>query len=209
MSYNPKIRTIQLVLRAHLDDGYVYEGTTRAFPNSIVEEEDSIFFVHIDCAVAALDNKEIRDLDDLYLNVLVERLRTLPLSQFDQKSGSVKDLIDLCKRRLALNIKAKNFTSNAYFLKKEEPEIPIIVVEEPMKKKDIHVVPNKEGGWDVQEAGNKTPLDHKPTKKEAVAAGRELAKVAQVELVIHNKDGKISDKDSYGNDPRNIKDKKH
>ena len=78
-----------------------------------------------------------------------------------------------------------------------------------MKKKDIHVVPNKNGGWDVQESGNKTPLDHKSTKKEAVAVGRELAKTAQVELVIHNKDGKISDKDSFGNDSKKVKDKKH
>ena len=37
----------------------------------------------------------------------------------------------------------------------------------------------------------------------------ELAKKLKVEHVIHNKDGKISDKDSYGNDPFPPKDKKN
>ncbi|MCB0511746.1 MAG: DUF2188 domain-containing protein, partial [Bacteroidetes bacterium] len=34
---------------------------------------------------------------------------------------------------------------------------------------------------------------------------REIAKNQQSELVIHNKEGKIREKDSFGNDPRNIK----
>ena len=38
------------------------------------------------------------------------------------------------------------------------------------------------------------------TKKEAVLAGREEAKARQVEHVIHGQDGKIRERNSYGND---------
>jgi len=41
-----------------------------------------------------------------------------------------------------------------------------------------------------------------------VDRAREIAKNQKTELVIHNRDGKISDKDSYGNDPFPPKDKK-
>jgi hypothetical protein len=47
------------------------------------------------------------------------------------------------------------------------------------------------------------------TKKEAVEVAREIARNNHSELVIHGKDGKIQDKDSYGNDPVPPKDKKH
>jgi len=42
------------------------------------------------------------------------------------------------------------------------------------------------------------------TKEEAVAAGRDAAQVAKVEHVIKNQDGRIGEKFSYGNDPRNV-----
>ncbi len=40
-----------------------------------------------------------------------------------------------------------------------------------------------------------------PTKEEAVAAGRELARQRSTEHVIHNQDGTISERSSYGGDP--------
>jgi hypothetical protein len=40
-----------------------------------------------------------------------------------------------------------------------------------------------------------------PTKNVAVAAGRDRAKWDQTEHVIHNQDGTISERNSYGNDP--------
>ena len=43
------------------------------------------------------------------------------------------------------------------------------------------------------------------TQKEAITIAREIAKNQQSELVIHRPDGRIRDKDSFGNDPRNIK----
>lgn len=42
------------------------------------------------------------------------------------------------------------------------------------------------------------------TKDEAIAAGREAAGKDSAEHVIRNQDGKISEKNSHGNDPRNI-----
>ena len=38
-------------------------------------------------------------------------------------------------------------------------------------------------------------------KEEAVAAGRGRAKQYKTEHVIHNQDGKIGERNSYGNDP--------
>jgi Uncharacterized protein conserved in bacteria (DUF2188) len=38
-------------------------------------------------------------------------------------------------------------------------------------------------------------------KEEAVAAARERAKSDKTEHVIHNQDGTISERNSYGNDP--------
>jgi hypothetical protein len=39
------------------------------------------------------------------------------------------------------------------------------------------------------------------TKEEAVAAGRETARARRTEHVIHNLDGTIAERNSYGNDP--------
>jgi len=69
-----------------------------------------------------------------------------------------------------------------------------------------HVVPNKDkGGWDVQRGGADRASGHFDTKQQAVDAGREISRNQQTEFRIHNKDGKISQTDSHGNDPRRIK----
>lgn len=70
---------------------------------------------------------------------------------------------------------------------------------EDKRKHFVHVTPNENGGWDNQQGGDK--LSHHRTKTEAEKAGKEEAKEAYTELKIHNKDGKISDSISYGNDP--------
>lgn len=71
-------------------------------------------------------------------------------------------------------------------------------------KKNQHVVPH-EKGWAVKGAGNEKNTKILPTQKEAINVAREIAKNQQSELVIHYKEGKIREKDSFGNDPRNIK----
>ncbi|HOY85068.1 MAG TPA: DUF2188 domain-containing protein [Candidatus Syntrophosphaera sp.] len=76
------------------------------------------------------------------------------------------------------------------------------------KPKTQHVVPNPNGGWDVKAGGAQRPTKHHERKQEAIDHGKEIAQNQKAELYIHNKDGKISDKRSYGNDPCPPKDKK-
>lgn len=70
--------------------------------------------------------------------------------------------------------------------------------------KNQHVTPQP-GGWGVKGAGNTRQTVIKPTQKEAIAAAKELAIKQKSEVVIHGEDGKIREKNSYGNDPREIK----
>lgn len=74
-----------------------------------------------------------------------------------------------------------------------------------MKKgKNQHVVKHPEG-WAVKGAGNKQATKVTPTQKAAIDAAREIAKNQGSELLIHGRNGKIREKDSHGNDPKNIK----
>ena len=68
-----------------------------------------------------------------------------------------------------------------------------------------HVVPAKQGGWNVKQGGGQRASGHFDTKVEAIAAGRESSRARESELKIHNLDGKIAQSDSHGPDPRNIK----
>lgn len=77
-----------------------------------------------------------------------------------------------------------------------------------MSKKRQHVVPT-EGGWGVVKEGSNRKTVITDTKKEAEEIGREIARNQKTELVIHGKDGKIQDSDSYGKDPNPPKDTKH
>lgn len=69
-----------------------------------------------------------------------------------------------------------------------------------MAGKNQHVVPHKDG-WAVKGAGNGRATSVHDTQQQAVNAAREIARNQQSELVIHRPDGRIRDKDSYGNDP--------
>lgn len=74
--------------------------------------------------------------------------------------------------------------------------------------KNIHVTPHQDG-WQVKGEGNSKATKVTPTQKEAINIAIPIAKNKQSEVVIHGKDGRIRDKDSYGNDPSSIKDKKN
>jgi hypothetical protein len=76
------------------------------------------------------------------------------------------------------------------------------------KGKNQHVIPT-EGGWGVKGEGNSKLTAKTATKAEAQQIAREIAINQQSELVIHGKDGKIQNKNSYGNDPFPPRDKKH
>ncbi|HEY9791948.1 MAG TPA: DUF2188 domain-containing protein [Candidatus Obscuribacterales bacterium] len=72
-----------------------------------------------------------------------------------------------------------------------------------MSKANVHVV-NKGGTWQVETEGNPTAGQGFATREEAIAAGKEKAKQNQVELLVHREDGTIGERDSYGNDPRDV-----
>ena len=75
-----------------------------------------------------------------------------------------------------------------------------------MAKKNQHVVPLG-NGWAVKGEGNSRYTVITETKKDALVVGRDIARNNKSELVIHGRDGKIQDRDSYGNDPNPPKDK--
>lgn len=71
--------------------------------------------------------------------------------------------------------------------------------------KNVHVVHHKDGNnWQVKYENDKTPLSMFDTKEEAIQNGREVAMQQKSELLIHRKDGEITEKHSYGNDPRSV-----
>lgn len=70
-----------------------------------------------------------------------------------------------------------------------------------MAKKNQHVVPT-EGGWAVKRAGSKRATKVFSTQREAIKAGRKIARGQGSELLIHGKDGRIREKNTYGKDPR-------
>lgn len=74
-------------------------------------------------------------------------------------------------------------------------------------KKNIHTVyDSKRKMWETKEEKTEKPLKSAHTKEQAMKNSVKAAKEREVEHVIHNKDGKISDKDSYGKDPNPPKD---
>jgi hypothetical protein len=77
-----------------------------------------------------------------------------------------------------------------------------------MTKKNQHVTTHPDGGWQIKGAGNEKATKIVPTQKEAIEIARTIAINNNSEVVIHGKDGKIRDSDSYGNDPKNMKDTK-
>ncbi len=76
------------------------------------------------------------------------------------------------------------------------------------KKKNQHVIPYG-SGWAVKGEGNKKVTKITKTQKEAIEIAKKIARNQGSEVVIHNKKGRIRDKDSYGNDPYPPKDRKH
>ena len=68
----------------------------------------------------------------------------------------------------------------------------------------VHTVPARGAGWTNKVSGGDRAVH--ATKKQAVLAGRVIARLLEVEHTIHRRDGVISAKNSYGNDPYPPKD---
>lgn len=71
--------------------------------------------------------------------------------------------------------------------------------------KSHHVVPNPTGGWDVKVSGGDKAIKHTDNKQSAIDAARVISQNQETELMIHNKNGQISHKDSHGHDTQNVK----
>ena len=68
------------------------------------------------------------------------------------------------------------------------------------KGKNQHVV-KRDNGWAVRGENNTRDTVVKATQSEAFEAAREIARNHGSEVLIHGRDGKIREKNSYGNDP--------
>lgn len=69
-----------------------------------------------------------------------------------------------------------------------------------MAKKNQHVVPSDDG-WAVRSAGSKRATKVFSTQKEAISAARDIARRQRSELLVHGRDGRIREKNTYGKDP--------
>jgi hypothetical protein len=74
-----------------------------------------------------------------------------------------------------------------------------------MAKKPKHPAvvtgPHPDGGWQNKVEGNHRASHVSATKAEAQAKGRAMAIDRRTEHKIQNKEGRITERNSYGNDP--------
>jgi hypothetical protein len=70
-----------------------------------------------------------------------------------------------------------------------------------MAKKGQHVVPSSSGGWSVRKAGSSKATKTYLTQQDAIDAATQIARNQKTELYVHGRDGRIRERNSYGNDP--------
>ena len=70
-------------------------------------------------------------------------------------------------------------------------------------RKNVHVVKHP-NGWAAKGAGNQKATKLTATQKEAEKVAIRIATNQKSEVIIHGRDGKIREKNRYGNDPRNV-----
>lgn len=75
-------------------------------------------------------------------------------------------------------------------------------------EKDRHVVP-RDGEWVVVKPGADRASSVHDTQRKAIEQARRTAEQTRGEVVIHGRDGRIRDKDSFGKDPCPPRDTKH
>ncbi len=69
-----------------------------------------------------------------------------------------------------------------------------------MAKGDVHIVPSGKD-WCVEiEANGRARSTHR-TQAEARLAAREIARRSKRELLVHGRDGRIRERNTYGKDP--------
>jgi len=70
-----------------------------------------------------------------------------------------------------------------------------------MSKKMIFVQQRPDGDWEAKNAGAQRASVVLPRQADVIERAKDLAKKAEAELVIKGRNGKIREKNSYGNDP--------
>ena len=74
-----------------------------------------------------------------------------------------------------------------------------------MSKRNQHVVPLG-NGWAVKGAGASRATVITTKQSDAISVARDIARTNSTELIIHGRDGKIRERNSYGTDPHPQKD---
>ena len=69
-----------------------------------------------------------------------------------------------------------------------------------MTRKNQWIVP-PDGGWAVLAEGNSRDTSHHQTQAEAIETGREIAVNQRSELIIQGRDGRIRERNTYGDNP--------
>ncbi len=65
---------------------------------------------------------------------------------------------------------------------------------------NLHVVPRIDG-WAVRSEGHSRAVSIHNSQREAINAARTIARQTAAQVVIHGRDGRIRERDSYGSDP--------
>lgn len=66
-----------------------------------------------------------------------------------------------------------------------------------------------DGSWAVRGEDNERDTSRHDTQADAIDAARGVARNQRSEVLIHRPDGRIRDRDSYGNDPHPPRDRRH
>lgn len=69
-----------------------------------------------------------------------------------------------------------------------------------MKKTTQHVVRHP-GGWAVKRGGSQRATKVFTTQSQAIDYGRDVSRNQGAEFFIHGRNGRIRERNSYGNDP--------
>ena len=72
------------------------------------------------------------------------------------------------------------------------------------KKGDVHVVPHN-GRWRIEVEGTARPHSTHDTQAGARQVARDVAKRNKTELLVHGRNGRVRERNTYGRDPRRIK----
>lgn len=77
-----------------------------------------------------------------------------------------------------------------------------------MAKQAYHVVSRSDGKWSVRRTGEGRATRVFDTRSDAISFGRSAAKDEAGELIVHGRDGRIRETNTYGKDTQTPRDKR-